>query len=128
MLTSSLPGLLQNQSLEKKLICNVVLCLPHDHVACIHMCDECMRSHELSVCHMLVHFVTARASLFTDHGTLGLPIRVNRSVEHLFQREILHRIFEWTTANCCVQDWTDSCVASKPSSYTGSLFIARFSA
>ena len=31
------------------------------------------RTHRLS--HAFVHFVTARASLFTDHDMSGLPIR-----------------------------------------------------
>ena len=49
---------------------------PHNNIACIHMCDECTRSNAPSVCHKLfVHFVTARASLFTDHRISGLPIR-----------------------------------------------------
>ena len=42
MLTSSPQGLLQNQSLETILICNVVLCFPHNNIACIHMCDAAM--------------------------------------------------------------------------------------
>ena len=54
MLISSIPGLLQNQSLETILICNVVLCFPHNNIACIHMCDEYMRSNVLIVCHMLL--------------------------------------------------------------------------
>ena len=76
-LTSSLQGLLQNQSLETILICSVVLCFPENNIACIHMCDECKRSNVPNVCHMLlsIYFVTARASLFTDHNKSGLPIR-----------------------------------------------------
>ena len=35
-------GLLQNQSLETILICNVVLCFPHNNIDCIHMCDAAM--------------------------------------------------------------------------------------
>ena len=54
MLTSSLQGLLRNESLETILICNVVLCFPHNNIACIHMCDECKRSNALNVCHMLL--------------------------------------------------------------------------
>ena len=54
MLTSSLPGLLQNQSLETIIICTVVLCFPHNNNACIHMCDECIRSNVLNVCRKLL--------------------------------------------------------------------------
>ena len=54
MSTSSLQSLLQNQSLETILICNVVLCFPHDNIACNHMCDECKRSNELHFCHKLL--------------------------------------------------------------------------
>ena len=54
MLTSSLRGLLQNQSLETILVCIVVLCFPHNNIACIHMCDECQRSNAPNVCHMLL--------------------------------------------------------------------------
>ena len=54
--------------------------LPHSNAVCIHMCDECMKSIDSGVCHRLwsislVHFVIDRASLFTDHGISGLPIR-----------------------------------------------------
>ena len=77
MLILSLQGLLQNQSLETILVCIVVLIFPHDIIACIHMCDECeeeiKRAKRLS--QDSVHFVTARASLFTDHRISGLPIR-----------------------------------------------------
>ena len=41
MLTSSLQVPPANQSLETILICNVVLCLPLNNFACIHLCDEC---------------------------------------------------------------------------------------
>ena len=51
MLILSLQGLLQNQSLEKILICTVEL--------------EIKRAKRLS--QAFVHFVTARASMFTDH-------------------------------------------------------------
>ena len=54
MLTSNLQGLLQNQSLETILICNVVLCFPHNNIACIHICDGCKRSNVPNVCHMLL--------------------------------------------------------------------------
>ena len=40
---SSLQGLLQNQSLETILICNVVLCFPNNNIVCTHLCDECKR-------------------------------------------------------------------------------------
>ena len=54
LLTSSLPGLLQNRSLETIVICIVVLCFPHNNVACVLLCDECMRSNVLIVCHILL--------------------------------------------------------------------------
>ena len=50
MLTLSLQSLLQNQNLEVILICIVVLCFPHNNIACIHMCDECKRSNAPNVC------------------------------------------------------------------------------
>ena len=52
MLTSSFPGLLQNQDLETTLICSV-LCFPPNNIASIHMCDECMKSIDSGVCHKL---------------------------------------------------------------------------
>ena len=58
----SLQGLLQNQNLETIPICIVVLCFPHDNIAS----------------QALVHFVTARVSLFTDHKISGLPIRAKK--------------------------------------------------
>ena len=38
MLTSSLQGLLRNQSLETILICNVVLCFPHKNIMPVFTC------------------------------------------------------------------------------------------
>ena len=52
-LTSSPQGLLQNQSLEIILVCIVVLCSPHNNIACIHMCDEYKISNAPNVCHKL---------------------------------------------------------------------------
>ena len=52
ILTSSLQGLVRR--LETILMCNVVLCFPHNNDACIHMCDECKRSNAPNVCHMLL--------------------------------------------------------------------------
>ena len=76
MLILSLQSLLQNQSLETIQVCIVVLCFPHHNIAGIHLYDECTKSNASSVCHkVFVHFVTARASLFTDHEISGLPIR-----------------------------------------------------
>ena len=60
MLISNPQNLLQ--VLKTILICNVVLCFPHDN-----------SSKRLS--HALVHFVSARASLFTNLKTSSLPIR-----------------------------------------------------
>ena len=41
------------QVLKTILICNVVLCFPHDNIACIHMCNERKGSKVRNVCHML---------------------------------------------------------------------------
>ena len=75
MLISSLPGLLQNQSLETILISSVVLCCPHNKY-CLHShvlwMSSIKRAKRLS--HAFVHFVTARARLFTDHKVSSLPI------------------------------------------------------
>ena len=72
----SFQGFPQNQNLETILICIVVRCFPHDNIVWIHSCDECKRSNVLkSSSHALVHSVTARASLFTNHEMSGLPIR-----------------------------------------------------
>ena len=54
MLTSRPRGHLQNQNLETILICFVVLCFPHNNIACIHMCDDCKRSNAPNVCHTLL--------------------------------------------------------------------------
>ena len=35
-------------------ICIVVQYFSHDNIACIHMCDECMRSNAPNVCHRLL--------------------------------------------------------------------------
>ena len=54
MSTSSPQGLLQNQSVEIILVCIVVLCSPHNNIACIHMCDEYKISNAPNVCHKLL--------------------------------------------------------------------------
>ena len=61
----------QNRNLGTIPICNIALCFPHDNNAQIHLCHEYKKSNESSE----VHFVTARASLFTDHRMSGQPIR-----------------------------------------------------
>ena len=53
MLILSLPGLLQNRSLETILVCIVVLFFPHDNITRNHMCDGCKKSNEIIVCHKL---------------------------------------------------------------------------
>ena len=64
---------------------------PHDNTVCIHMYDECRRSNDIIVCHMLLSiFVIDRANVFTDHGISGLPIRAKykhfRTIwEHTFE-------------------------------------------
>ena len=54
MLTSNLQCLLQNQSLETIVICNVALCFPHGNIVGDQLCDECFRSNVRSVCRMLL--------------------------------------------------------------------------
>ena len=41
------------RSLETVPICIVLQCFPHDNIVCNHMYDECTRSNEIIVCHML---------------------------------------------------------------------------
>ena len=83
MLTWNLTGLLQNQSLETILIC-IVVCFPRNNIAWIHMCDECKRSNAKRLSQAFVHFVTARASLFTDHKISGSTIPTCAKIE-IFQ-------------------------------------------
>ena len=49
----SLQDPVQSQSPETVPTCIVVQCFPHDHTAWIHLWDECKKSNEPSVCHML---------------------------------------------------------------------------
>ena len=53
---------------------NAEPCFPHDTVVGSHLCDECRKIVWSSVGHRLVHLVTDRASLLTDHKMSGLPI------------------------------------------------------
>ena len=74
-LTSSLQGLLQNQNVENIiLICIVVLCFPHamlfEFTCVMNVRDQTRQAFVTRFC----HFVTARASLFTDHKISSLPI------------------------------------------------------
>ena len=48
-----LQDLLQSRSLETVPVCIVLQYYPHNHIVCIHLCDECWRSNEIVVCHML---------------------------------------------------------------------------
>ena len=66
MLTSNLQGLLQNQSLETILICNVVLIFPQQYCLYSHVWWVFATKRAKRLSHALVHFVTARATLFTD--------------------------------------------------------------
>ena len=50
---SILQDLQRNQSLETVPVCIVLQYYPHDNIVCIHMCDECMKSIDSGVCHML---------------------------------------------------------------------------
>ena len=43
----------QNQSLETIPICIVWQYYPHGDIVCIHLCDECMKLIDSSVCHRL---------------------------------------------------------------------------
>ena len=54
----------QNQNLETILIDIVVLCLPHDTIACIHMCDECKRSNAPNVCYKLLSISLQHEQIF----------------------------------------------------------------
>ena len=45
------------RSLETNLVCIVVLCFPHNNIACIHLCDECKRWTAPNVCHKLLSTV-----------------------------------------------------------------------
>ena len=76
MLTSSLQGLLQNQNLDIILICIVVLCYPHGQY-CLNSHVWWMYEIKRAKClvQTFVHFVSARASLFSDLKISGLPIR-----------------------------------------------------
>ena len=80
----SLQDLRQSQSPETVPTCIVVQCFPHDNIACIHSCDECMRSNVPNVCRMLLSiWVTARANLFTDPRMSGLPMRAKHMLLQL---------------------------------------------
>ena len=43
----------QNQSLDTVPVCFVLQCYPHNNIVCIHMHDECKKSIDSGVCHML---------------------------------------------------------------------------
>ena len=49
---SNLQDLPQSQSLETVTICIVWQYYPHDHIVCIHMYDEYMKSIDSGGCHM----------------------------------------------------------------------------
>ena len=52
----------------------VVQCFPHDNIVGIHSCGVCKRFKRAGrLSQALVHLVTARASLFTDHRMSGPP-------------------------------------------------------
>ena len=58
------------------LIDNAKPCYPHSNIVGSHLCDECMKIiFGKRLPQALVHLVTARASLFADHGMSGLPTR-----------------------------------------------------
>ena len=52
-----------------RLLCIVLQCYPQNNIVCIHMYDECKKSIDSGVCHMLwsILWWIDRASLFTDH-------------------------------------------------------------
>ena len=56
-------GRQQDPSFEINPIGNAEPCYPHDNIVGRHLCDECMRSNVLSVCHM---FFCDRTSKFVD--------------------------------------------------------------
>ena len=69
-----LEDLQQNHNPETIQICIVVLYFPHDNIVCVHWYYECGRSTLPSVLSQArVHFVTARANLFTDQRMSSPP-------------------------------------------------------
>ena len=93
MLTWSFQGLLQNQSLETILICIVVLCFPHNNIACFHLYDECKRSNAPSVCHKIL------SSLWPH--------------EQVCSQQICHNFPAYST---CSARWDRSCSTVEPTS------------
>ena len=72
----SLPNLLQNQSLDSILICNVVLSFRYDNIVCIHLCDECKRSHVPNVRHKILSILWSQEQVCSLTIKMsGLPIR-----------------------------------------------------
>ena len=68
--SSRFPG----KNCETSPTCIVVLCVPHDIIAWnVWWMKEIKRAKRLS--QPLVHVVTARANLITDHGISGPPMR-----------------------------------------------------
>ena len=53
-LISSPHGRQQSLSLEFNPVDHAELCCPHDNIVGSHLCDECMKSNELNVGHMLL--------------------------------------------------------------------------
>ena len=70
-------GRQQNLSHSTNSIDNAEPSYPHDNTVGSHWCDECMKSIWPNVCHKLVHLVTDRASLLTDHEMPGPRIRAS---------------------------------------------------
>ena len=113
---SNLP---RSQSRETIVICIVALYFPHNNIVGIHLCDECKRSNASHVCHKLfIHFVTERASLFTDHRISDLPTRAKyRHFTTIWEQtvdnsptDIFSSSLNWwssmhdlaTSYNCCI--------------------------
>ena len=75
-LNLSLQGNQKNLSLGLNPIDNAEPCYSRDNLVGSHLCDECMKSNELIVCHKLLSMwgLLARVVL-TDHRMSGEPIR-----------------------------------------------------
>ena len=79
----------RSQSLERVPIYIVLQCFPHDNIIGIQLCEECKRSKAKRLSQTFVHFVTARASLFTDHKISGPPIRAKyRHLRTIYEQTV----------------------------------------
>ena len=125
MLISSLPDLLQNKSLETILIFNVVLCFPHNNIACIHMCDECMQSNVPIVCHMLLSISSPHeqvCSQTTKYQVFNTCQSIDIS-EQSVSKQVDNSLTDWFSSSF---NWWSSmhCVATLKNCWV--VFICKF--